>query len=341
MASANGWMSRREFLRLGGASLAGAAVLGTAGCGGGFLSGSSGGNGENTKVAALLYSQGFEFMVALNQGIRDAAKEAGVEITLLDAQGDSNTQIRQIEDQIAAGVTGVILSPNNSEELVPGVERLNEAEIPVVTVDSIVAGGEVASAVVYDNVGAGKMGAEHLAKLIDEKGVVLEFEGAQGAYHAIRRGEGFKEGMEQFPEIELISRDSEWTADKALSITADVLTARDDVNGLFSHNDEMVRGIVSGLNQVNKAAKVGEPDHIPIVGVDGTPLALERIRNGTQDATVNQDPFVMGALAFRTLMKVLNDEEVQKEQLTEPSMITRENVDNEDLWGNVFDSEQS
>jgi ribose transport system substrate-binding protein len=278
-------------------------------------------------------------MVALNQGIRDAAKEQGVDITVLDAQGDSNTQVTQIEDQIAAGVTGVILSPNNSEELVPGVERLNEAGIPVVTVDSIVAGGEVASAVAYDNVGAGKMGAEHLAKLMQEEGVALEFEGAQGAYHAIRRGKGFKEGMEQYPEIELISRDSQWTADRALSITTDVLTARDDVSGLFSHNDEMVRGIVSGLNQVDRAARVGDPNHIPLVGVDGTPLALERIRSGTQDATVNQDPFVMGALAFTTLMKVLNGEEVPQEQLTEPSMITRENVDDEDLWGNVFDAE--
>lgn len=338
MASANGWMSRREFLRIGGASLAGAAVLGTAGCSGGFLSGSSGGNGKKTKVAALLYSQGFEFMVALNQGIRDAAKKAGVEVTILDAQGDSSTQIKQIEDQLAAGVTGVVLSPNNSEELVPGVKKLNEAKIPVVTVDSIVAGGDVASAVVYDNVGAGKMGAEYLAKLMKDKGVVLEFEGAQGAYHAIRRGEGFKEGMKQSSGIEVISRDSEWTADKAISITADVLTAREDVNGLFSHNDEMVRGIVSGLKQVNKANKVGESGHMPLVGVDGTPLALERIRNGSQDATVNQDPFVMGALAFRTLMKVLDNKEVPKEQLTKPSMITKDNVDDKELWGNVFDA---
>lgn len=313
-----------------------------ASCGGGFLSGGSddgGGTngGESKKIAALLYSQGFEFMVALNEGIRDEAEKQGVEITVLDAQGDSTTQIRQIEDQIAAGVDGVILSPNNSEELVPGVRQLNEAEIPVVTVDSIAAEGDVASAVVYDNVAAGEMGAKHLAKLMGEQGVALELEGAQGAYHAIRRGEGFKQGMEPFSDIELISRDSQWTADRALSITTDVLTARDDVSGIFSHNDEMVRGVVSGLEQVDKAAKVGEEGNIPVVGVDGTPLALERIRNGTQAATVDQDPFVMGALSLTTLLKVLDGEQVPEEQLTEPKMITKENVDDPDLWGNVFE----
>lgn len=310
-------------------------------CGGGFLSGSDEGGGTNggdsKKIAALLYSQGFEFMVALNEGIKNEAKEQGIDVTVLDAQGDSTTQIRQIEDQIAAGVDGVILSPNNSEELVPGVRQLNEAEIPVVTVDSIVAGGDVASAVAYDNVAAGKMGAEHLAGLMGEEGVALELEGAQGAYHAIRRGDGFKEGMEPFSDIELISRDSQWTADRALRITTDVLTARDDVSGIFSHNDEMVRGVVSGLEQVNRAAKVGEEGHIPLVGVDGTPLALERIRNGRQDATVDQDPFVMGALSLTTLLKVLDGEQVPEEQLTEPKMITKENVDDPDLWGNVFE----
>lgn len=336
-------ISRRDFLRVGGVGLAGIATVGfTSSCGGGFLSGSSAGeDGGSRKIAALLYSQGFEFMVALNQGIRNQAEEQGVEVVVLDAQGDSTTQISQIEDQLAAGVEGIILSPNNSEELVPGVERINEAGIPVVTVDSIVAGGEVASIVAYNNVGAGEMAAEHLAELMNEEGSALEFEGAQGAYHAIRRGDGFKEGMSQFSDIEVISRDSEWTADRALSITADVLTANENISGLFSHNDEMVRGIVSGLEQVNRAATVGEEGHIPLVGVDGTPLALERIRNGTQDATVNQDPFEMGALSLTTLLKILDDEDVPEEQFTQPSMITRENVDDPELWGNRFEPEEN
>jgi ribose transport system substrate-binding protein len=327
-------------LRMSGVMLLTLVVALATSCGGALTGGGGGGGGEeNKKVAALLYSQGFEFMVALGQGIKDEAERQGVEVVVLDAQQDSANQVSQIEDQIAAGVDGIILSPNNSEELVPGVERINEAGIPVVTVDSIVAGGEVNSVVAYDNVAAGKMGAEHLAKLMNEQGTVLEFEGAQGAFHAIRRGDGFKQGMEPFPNIEVISRDSQWTADRALSITADVLTANDDINGIFSHNDEMVRGIVSGLEQTNKAAKVGEEGHIPLVGVDGTPLALDRIRNGTQDATVDQDAFVMGALSMETMMKILNGEDVPKEQLTEPKMITKDNVDDPELWGNKFKPE--
>lgn len=293
---------------------------------GGALSGDDG-DKDRKKVAALLFSQGFEFMVALKQGIEQEARREGVDVVVLDAQGDSTTQIQQIEDQVAAGADGILIAPNNSEELVPGVERANQADVPVVTVDSIIAGGEVAGAVAFDNVAAGQMAAEHMAELA-KSGEVLELEGAQGAYHAVRRGDGFKKGIREVGDLQLISRDAEWTAENALSITADTLTANDDVNGIFSHNDEMVRGIVSALRQVNQDS--------PIVGVDGTPLALERIRNGTQDATVNQDPFEMGALGVRAMVKAMNGAQVAKERLTTPTLVTRENADDPQLWGNRF-----
>jgi ribose transport system substrate-binding protein len=288
------------------------------------------------KIAVLLYSQGFEFMVALGQGIKDKAEELGVEVTILDAKGDSAAQISQIQDQLALGVDGFVLSPNNSDELVPGVQMIHDAGKKVVTVDSIVTGDIADAAVAYNNVLAGKLGAEELARLMDGKGTLIEFEGAKGAYHAILRGDGFKEGAAAFPGLKVISRDTQWTADNALTITVDNFTVDPSINGLFGHNDEMIRGILSGLAQIGKSAKVGEAGHIPLVGVDGTPLALDRIRDGSQDATMNQDPFVMGALALSTLIDILDGKTVEKLQLTQPSLITAENVDDPTLWGNVF-----
>mgnify|MGYP001199897248 CR=1 FL=1 len=288
------------------------------------------------KIAALLWSQGFEFMVALADGIEQKAEELGVEVVVLDAQGNSSTQISQIQDQLALGVDAIVLAPNNSDELVPGVQMIQEAGKKVVTVDAIVTGEIADAAVAFNNEEAGKMAADELARLMGDKGTALEFEGAKGAYHAVLRGNGFKAGMATHSGIELISRDAQWTADNALTITVDGFTANPNINGLFTHNDEMVRGVISGLEQIDKAAKVGEPGHVPLVGVDGTPLALERIKAGTQDATINQDPYVMGALALETAVKVLNGETVEKLQLTPPGLITKDNVDDPTLWGNVF-----
>ena len=55
----------------------------------------------------------------------------------------------------------------------------------------------------------------------------------------------------------------------------------------------MIRGVVSALRQIDRLKLAGEEGHVPIVGFDGTPLGLQRIREGTQDADVGQNPFSM------------------------------------------------
>ena len=99
------------------------------------------------------------------------------------------------------------------------------------------------------------------------------------------------------------------------------------VDAIFSHNDEMVRGVLAGCVKSGKSAKAGEPGHIVIVGIDGTPLAFKRIRSGEQDATVQQDPFEMGALAIRPALSAINGEKSPPEQLSPPTLVTKANVD--------------
>lgn len=290
------------------------------------------------KIAVLLWSRGFEFMVALDEGIQKEAEKLGAEVTVLDGQSNSQTQLRQIEDNIAKKVDLIILAPANSDELVPGVKKANEAGIPVVTVDGVVSeGAGVASSIAFNNEEAGKVAAKYIIDTVG-KGSVLELTGAPGTYHAVLRGGGFNAGMEESADFKVITKNAEWSAEKSQSITADSLTADKDINVIFTHNDDMPRGVLSGLRQVNKAAKAGEKGHITLVAVDGTPDALKRIRNGEQDATINQNPYEMGALAVQTAMDILNGKEVPKQQFTPPTLITKENVDDKTLWGNVFKS---
>lgn len=289
-------------------------------------------SGSGKKIAVLLFSRGFEFMVALDQAAQDEAKKQGLDVTVLDGKGDTSTQLTQIDDQIAAGVDGFVISPNNSEEIVPGIEKINAAGIPVVTVDAISAGGDVAGHVGFDNEAAGHEAADFLIKELPDGGPVLELTGAQGAYHAVRRGRGFDEGMAKDKKFKVIKRDAEWTADKALSLTVDNFTANPDIKAVYSHNDEMVRGVVSGLGQAGKTPGTD----VKVVGIDGTPQALERIRSGEQTATIQQDPFEMGSLAVSTLVKAMGGEQVPPEQLLKPLLVTKANVDDPKLWGNVF-----
>lgn len=292
---------------------------------------------DRPQIALLLFSRGFEFMVALDQGAQQAAEELGVDLTVLDGQSDSQVQLRQIEDLLVRGIDAIIVSPNNSEEIVPGVRRANEAGVPVVAVDAIVGeGAEVVTYVGFNNAAGAEVAADYITETIGS-GTVLELQGALGAYHARERNRGFSEGTSSASDIEVLSRPAEWTAENAQAITADTVTANPELNAIFSHNDEMIRGVLAALRQTGRFVAPDEPGHIYIVGIDGTPLALDRIRSGEQDATVNQDPFLMGRLAVESAVAALNGEEVEPQQLLPPTLVTQENVDDPELWGNRFE----
>lgn len=291
---------------------------------------------DTYKISALLYSRGFEFMVALDQGIQDKCKEYGIEVEVLDGNSDSSTQITQIEDSITKGVDAILLAPNNSEELVAGVKKANDAGVPVVVLDGNVAEGcEVLASGTFDNKAGGKMAAEHLME-IAEPCSVLECTGATGAYHAVRRGGGFEDEMATNSSYKVIANDCNWDAETAQNATVDILSSNSEVNAVFTHNGEMVRGVIAGLKQINQLKKVGEEGHVPVVCIDGTPAELDYIRDGYLDATVEQNPFDMGALAVDVAYKYLNgeDENPEKEQYVYPRLITSDNVEDPENWAN-------
>jgi ribose transport system substrate-binding protein len=291
---------------------------------------------EKIEVAALLYSRAFEFMVALDTGIQNQCAEYGIDVTVLDGNSDSALQISQIEDSITKGVDVILLAPANSEELVAGVKKANDAGIPVVTLDGELGeGAEVLASVTFDNHAGGFTAAETLMSLI-ESTTVLECEGASGAYHSIRRGGGFKDGMATDSSYKVISNDCQWDAEVAQNATADVLTSNENVKAVFTHNGEMVRGVIAGLKQIGMLHPAGDENHITVVSVDGTPNELDYIREGSLDACIEQNPFDMGALAVKVAYEYLTGSNTSPEyqQYVHPRVITAENVEDPENWAN-------
>ncbi len=291
---------------------------------------------EPIEIVALLYSRAFEFMVALDTGIQDKCDELGIDVTVLDGKSDSATQISQIEDSITKGVDMILLAPNNSEELVAGVKKANTAGIPVITLDGELAeGADVLASVTFDNEKGGYTAAEELMSLVPPCSV-LECTGATGAYHAIRRGGGFNKGMETNKEYTVITKDSEWDAEVAQNAVVDILSSNKDVKAVFTHNGEMVRGVIAGLKQIGKLYPTGDANHITTVSVDCTPNELDYIREGSLDACVEQNPFNMGALAVSIGYDYLTEKNTTPEyqQYVNPRVVTIDNVEDPENWAN-------
>ncbi|MDQ0220725.1 sugar ABC transporter substrate-binding protein [Peribacillus cavernae] len=305
-------------------------------------SSSSGGEStEGKRVSSALMGLGFEFMVMLNDSSKETAKENGMDMQVFDANTDADNQATQMQNIIATKPDTILLSAVDAKLIIPSAKAAKNAGIPVFRVESKPLDEDYETWVGYDNYKAGEMAADYIAKVVGEKGTVLEQRGMVGATGADLRSEGFNKRMKKYPNIKVVTLNNEWVADKAFSNTLDAFTAHKDIVGTFSANDEMLRGVVSALKKLDKLKKVEESGHIVMVGVDGTPLGLERIRDGIQDASLNQDAKEMGKVATERMAMYFNgDTSYPKDTMLEPVLIDKNNVDDPNLWGNVMASKK-
>lgn len=64
-----------------------------------------------------------------------AAKEIGVRLQVFDSQGSSPKQVADLEDAITSGAPGFIVSPNDVNAVSSAVGEIQDAKLPVVTLD--------------------------------------------------------------------------------------------------------------------------------------------------------------------------------------------------------------
>lgn len=301
----------------------------------------TGGGGEGSgiegkRITYVTFGQQYEFIVGLVSSVQKDLEAAGAVVTILDGKSDPNLQTTLIQDALAQQPDALIVDPVDPSLMIAGIEKANAQGVPVFVTETLPDGVEYAGFVGYDNVAAGALGAQALAELIGDEGEVIQLQGGEGSTQAQQRKEGFDTEMaENHPNIVVKSLKTEWTAENANSMTLDAFTTNPNIVGIWSHNDEMIRGAVTALAQLGLDAPAGEAGHISIVGHDGTPLALQRIRDGIQDASVVYDAIVMGQITAANIVAYFAGEPFEKDTILEPFLANIDNVDDAKLWGNL------
>lgn len=271
-------------------------------------------------VTLALSTQTNPFFVQLRDGAQDKADELGINLNIQDASDDPATQSNQLNNAATTGASVVIVNPTDSDAVVPAVETLNNADIPVIAVDRSSNGGEVASFVASDNVAGGRQAADALAAAIGEEGDVLVLQGVSGSSSSRDRGQGFAEGIAEYPNINVVAQQTaNFDRGEGLDVATNLLQAHPNVTAIFAENDEMALGAIEALG--NRAG--GE---VAVVGFDGTEEGLATVESGTMTATIAQQPAELGARAVEEAAKLLEDQEAETEVPVEVITITNENV---------------
>ena len=278
-----------------------------------------GDGGGGARIGLSVSTLNNPFFVTLRDGAQGAADEAGAELIISDAQNDTAQQQDDIQNFVTQQVNAILVNPVDSDAVVPAIEAANQANIPVIALDRGASGGEIASTIASDNVQGGNLAGEELIRLVGS-GSVAQLEGIPGAEPARDRGQGFQEAIDAQNSVEVVaSQTANFDRAEGLNVTENILQANPDVAGIFAQNDEMALGAVQALGD-------SAGDEIKVVGFDAIEDALSAIQDGTMNATIAQQPEVMGSLGVENAISIINGESVEENIPVEVQLVTPENV---------------
>ncbi len=186
----------------------------------------------------------------------------------------------------------------------------------------------------------GVAAAEYIVeKAAGKKVKVAEIMGPLGQVITTERDASFKKVLSKHSNIELVdTRACDWEADKAMDAASDILTRYPDIFAFYVQSDCMLPGVLAALKRANRLYPRGHKDHVITIACDGAPYALEQIRNGFHDMTVEQSPYAMATVLAKGVLMLAQGKPLPKfpDNLisVEPVCITSENVDDPSLWGN-------
>lgn len=262
---------------------------------------------EGTKVCYVTRTLSNEYWAFVAKGVQNRAKELGAEVQVFAVNDEASIteQLDKAKSALTQGCSILLASPISATGLDSVFTDALAAGVPSIVLND--AKGTLPG-VVYsgpDSLSTGQTAAAYLAEQLPDGGKVAMVEGDPGSSNALNRGQGFEEGLKDYPTLELAAKQTaNWDQTKAQDIATAMLTANPDLKAFYVQNDGMAFGVATA---VERAGKKGD---VLIVGTDGIPQAKTEIQNGRMTATVSQKPNQEGAAGVDVGLWLLAGDEV-------------------------------
>jgi ribose transport system substrate-binding protein len=276
-------------------------------------------------IGVSLLTRGHIFYRDLEEGLKKEADKYGYNLIITSADWDLGKQISQIEDFISRRVDAIIVSPVDSKGIGSGINEANRANIPVFTADIAAEEGKVVSHIASDNVQGGRLAGEYLGKLLNGKGKVAIIN-QPAITSVLDRVAGFREVMAKYPGIKIVADvNGLGVRDRSLQVTADVLQANPQLDGIFGINDDSALGALDAVNQFNRKG-------IVLIGYDATPPAVDAIlKDSPLKADVVQYPKKIGTKTIDVIYDHFNKKSVPGNVPVEVGIVDKAALQNQML----------
>lgn len=252
-----------------------------------------------------------EWRSAETASIKATAEERGIELKFSDAQQKQENQIKAVRSFIAQKVDVIGIAPVVESGWETVFKEAKDAGIPIILVDrkADVPEDLFASFIGSDFVEEGRRAAVEMAKLLDEKGNIVELQGTVGAAPAIDRKTGFEEGLKDYPDMKILrSQTGDFTRAKGKEVMEAFLKAEgDNIDAVYAHNDDMAIGAIQAIEEYG----LKPAEDIKVVSIDGVKGIFEAMANGKANVTVECNP-LLGPQFFDACTALVKGETIEK-----------------------------
>ncbi|MFC4224255.1 substrate-binding domain-containing protein [Lysinibacter cavernae] len=322
----------QQFIRRGsiiGAASVAALVLASCSSAPDTADGSQTGSSDNPTVAFVAAQMTATYFQVMQCGAQAAADEFNVS---LDWQGDPDwdlqTQTPLINAAVQSSPIGLVLVPTDPVGLIETVENIS-ADMPVITVDGSLDEQVELQNIRTDNLSAGALAADALAKAVGEKGTVLVIASFPGVAANAERVDGFAERMaEKYPDIEVLPTEYSDADQATASQKAAAAITNPDLVGIYTTLAPASAGASAAIQAANKTGEV------KLVAYDADPSQVADLKAGVYDALVAQDPYGLGYDSVKRIAQIndgsLDPESLEYQEYVNAFIIDRDNADSEE-----------
>src|SRR5271166_848920 len=215
------------------------------------------------------------FYIGMLKGIRARAADLGWDVATVSSNEDKLKQINGMQDLVAKGVKGILISPIDAVGVNAAYDAAAAAKIPIVSLARGSTSPNQTIHVAMDEVQVGRDIAEWTAKRLDGKGKVAMLLGPSGAPTFRNLSEGYTEVMAKYPDIKIVFKsDGPLTRERGIKQTEDALVANPDLDAVYTANDDVALGAMQAVLAANRQGKT------LVTGMNGVPPALRALKDG-------------------------------------------------------------
>lgn len=267
---------------------------------------------------------GYAFWQAVGEGANQAGKELGIDIYF---RGPAREEDRDAQETIANMMwdlhcQALVMAPN-APERARLVERLKAQGIPTVYIDRDTGGADVAAVVATNNLRAGQLAGEEMARALGKRKRVVVLRERADVVSTEERARGFIEAatraglkVVRSAYIGTSVGDSRVEAEKVLA------ALRGKIDGVFTPNESTTLGAVIQLKKMGLAGKVLH------IGFDSNQYLASAVRLGDLYGLVVQRPREMGYQGVSLAYRKAQGQTIEPRNVdTGVVFVTKDNID--------------